>query len=174
MESKIMLESWLAHALWLRPPLHTALHVSRTSDPTLALGSALGRVTSAPGSALGRVNYACGAGYFRGVPKWFLAKWFFGGLGYQVQKIRHLQEKSGLLVLPPKATRPKNHTSSGGTWPTKHPASKYRTYPVQMSPSAVRRRTYPVQISASALPWRRGRGERSTPLPSPRGEGCKW
>jgi hypothetical protein len=36
-----------------------------------------------------------------------LAKWFFGGLGYQGQKTTLVQENRGLLALPLKAARPK-------------------------------------------------------------------
>jgi hypothetical protein len=37
------------------------------------------------------------------------AKWFFGGLGYQGQNPILVQENTGLLALPPKTARPKNH-----------------------------------------------------------------
>ncbi len=46
----------------------------------------------------------------------FFAKWFSGGLGYQVQKTAHVPEYSVLLALPPSAARPENHHVLENSW----------------------------------------------------------
>jgi hypothetical protein len=46
-----------------------------------------------------------------------LAKWFFGGLGYQGQKTTLFQENTGLLALPPRAG-PIDTGQNGGTDPS--------------------------------------------------------
>ena len=43
----------------------------------------------------------------------FLAKWTFGGLGYQGQQTIHFPESIGSLALPPSAARPTKTLVSG-------------------------------------------------------------
>jgi hypothetical protein len=52
----------------------------------------------------------------KGSPKWFLAKWVFGGLGYQGKTKTRVQEKNGFLALPPSAARPENHSFLENVW----------------------------------------------------------
>ncbi len=37
-------------------------------------------------------------GFSKRIPKWFLAKWLFGGLGYQGQTKRHMFRKIGFVL----------------------------------------------------------------------------
>ena len=45
-----------------------------------------------------------------------LAQWFFGGLGHQGRKTKHVPEHRGFVALPPKAARPNNHDFQENVW----------------------------------------------------------